>query len=102
MFRWISVGASLLVGIVFWLGAMVLSPYTSWGVEHEHIRHDAAEIGINLAALAICAHLICAVIIYSKPASRKGWLPIILALFLLFFVGTAVARLVWVKFYVLA
>lgn len=101
MFRWISGISFFLLGGVFWLGTMIADPFTSWGIEHERIRPSVAEIGINLAALAIAAFLASAAVIFTKASNRKGRLAVALALLMLFFTGTAIARLIWVKVYVL-
>ncbi len=101
LIRWLAGIALILGGMVFWFGTMVADPYTAWGIEHEQLRPGVAQIGINLAALAITSHLGAAAIIFSVPRNRNGWFAMALAFLLLFLIGTAIARLVWVRFYVL-
>lgn len=81
--------------------AMAVSPYTKWGVEHEHLRADVADILIALPALSIGSLTGAAAILFSTPRNRKGWFPMVLALLMLFLISTAVWRLIWVRYYVL-
>lgn len=101
MVRWIFGALLILAGGVFWFGTMIADPYTAWGVEHEQVRPGVARIGINLAAIAIMLHVGAAGVIFSIPRNRKGWSAILIGLLLLFLIGTAAARLIWVQFYVL-
>lgn len=101
MFRWISGIIFFGVGLMFWFGSMIADPYTSMGTGPQYLRPSVADIGINLAALAIGSLTGTAAILFSTPRNRRGWLALFLALILTFLIGTAVWRLIWVRFLVL-
>ncbi|HEY1606018.1 MAG TPA: hypothetical protein VGF77_10535 [Allosphingosinicella sp.] len=61
-----------------------------------------AGLSAGFALVAIVLILASAFIMLRDPANRRGWKPIPFALALLFLGGTAIARLVWIRFYVLA
>jgi hypothetical protein len=56
---------------------------------------------MGFATASVVLLLVSALAVFSDEANRRGGKSIAFTIALLFFVGTAIARLVWVKFYVL-
>ena len=90
------------VGLFGWLGSMMIDPYNTLGVGPEYIRRGIPESIQNAAGIAALLFLVSALITYSKPENRRGWKGISFAITLLFFTGTALARVISIQFFVLA
>jgi drug/metabolite transporter (DMT)-like permease len=99
--RWTLGILSLIVAMLFWVGSFLAVPYTSWGVADEQVRPGVAGLSSGFALVSIVLILASAFIVLRDPANRGGWRPIPFALALLFLGVTAIARLVWIRFYVL-
>lgn len=88
-------------GLLAWLGSMMIDPYNTLGVGPEYIRPGIPTSISDAASLAALLFLAAGFFIYSKPENRRSWQGIAFAVFLLFFAGTAVARIVWIQFSVI-
>ena len=99
--RWGSGLISLGLAVLLWVGSLLADPYTSWGVEHEQVRPGVAHISTYFAVAALVLLLVSALVVFWDKANRGGGKAIAFTITLLFFVGSALARLVWIEFYVL-
>jgi hypothetical protein len=99
--RWKLGLLTLALSLPFWFFSLLVNPYTSWGVEHEHLRDGVGEISALLAILALILVFAGALIVFWRPANRSGWKAVAFAIPLLFFGGTMIARLIWLYFWVL-
>lgn len=97
--NWKLGSVSLSIAILFWLASMVVQPYTTWG-DPPKIR-TAASNGIVGVAVICLVFLLISSLVYWKRENRRGWKAIVFALALLFFGGTALARFIYVRFYIL-
>lgn len=84
-----------------WLGSMIINPYTTWGAEPEHLIYENAASSRYIAGIAVLLFIVSALFVYSKPDNRRGWKGLTFAVPLLFFAGTALARAIWIQFWVL-
>lgn len=99
--RW-GIGLALLaIGIVLWIGTLLADPYTSWGVAEEQVRPSVARLGVQFASASLLALVASAFVIFGERVNRRGVRAVIFGIVLLFFFATALARLIWVQFYVL-
>jgi hypothetical protein len=100
--RW-GIGLFLLaVAIVLWIGIFLAYPYTSWGVAEEQVRPSVAHLGVQFALASLLVLAASAFVVFGERVNRRGVRAVIFGTVLLFFFATALARLIWVQFYVLA
>lgn len=86
-----------------WLGSMIADPYTAWGVEHEEVRPGMVHLSEQLAIAALGLLIAAGLAVYWRQGMWwRGWLCAVFAAALLFFGETAIARLLWIWFYVQA
>lgn len=93
----------LLLGtaVLSWLGSLLVTPYTTWG-DPPQIRTNASHAIVNAALICLLLLASSAAVVFWKKENRRGWKAIAFALALLFFGGTALARFIYVQFFVLA
>jgi ABC-type sulfate transport system permease component len=89
----------LLVAFLSWLLSMMVQPHVTWGDPPP--VHESARDSILLAsATSLVCLLISAYAVYWRRNGRFGWKEIIFSVVLLFFGGTALARFIYVQFFV--
>src|SRR5689334_289968 len=97
--RWKLGMISFIISVLFWGGSFMAYPYTSWGFETEEVRPSIADLSFGLAMISIILAVVSAFVVLWRKSSPRGWGEIIFALALLFFGGTATARLFWIHFF---
>lgn len=90
----------LAMAIVLWFSSMVADPYTAWGIEHEQVRPSVARLSAQFATTSLVLIAVAGLAAYWKQNSRWDRREIAFGLALLFFGGTALARLIWLFLYV--
>jgi hypothetical protein len=99
--RW-GIGLALLaIGIVLWIGTFLADPYTSWGVAEEQVRPSVARLGVQFASASLVTLVASAFVVFSERVNHRSARAVIFGAVLLFFFATALARLIWVWFFVL-
>jgi len=99
--RW-KIGISIfLLSIPLWIGSLIVSPYTTWGVEQEQIRPGVARLIGQFATISFALSVASGLTVYYRSGNIHRWSGIAFAPFLLFFGGTALARSIWIWFDVL-
>ena len=100
--RWNAGIACLLLGILFCTISLLAYPYRSMGVGPQYLRRGVADLSADAAITCLALLAIAGLLAFWKEENRHGRRAIALAIALLFFGGTAIARLVYIQFYVLA
>lgn len=99
--RWKLGFLNLVLSLPFWFFSLLVYPYTTMGVGPQYLRPGIGEISALLAIIALILLLMGALIVFWRPANRRGWKAAAFAIPLLFFGGTMIARLIWLYFWVL-
>lgn len=99
--RWGSGLVIFALGLLPWLAIMLTGPYTTWGVEPEQLIYDSALSIRNEAGVATLMFIVSGLIIYWEEDNRRGWNALAFAPLPLFFAGTALAKAIWIQFWVL-
>jgi hypothetical protein len=82
--------------------SLLADPYTSWGVEEEQVRPGPAAVSVDLALVSLALLGAAAWLVYRDPANRRGGRAWLFAAALAALAAADVARVVWIRFFVLA
>lgn len=91
-----------MLALLPWLASMIINPYTSWGIDPEHLIYENAISSRFYAGVVALMFMTSALIIYCEEDNRHGRRGFSFAPVLLFFAGSAIARALWITFHVLA
>lgn len=99
--RWGLGLAFLGLAVLSWVGSLIISPYRILSGEEWVVRAHASNAIVAASLICLVSVLASALAVYWKEENRQGWKAIAFAIPLFFFGGTALARFVYVRFYVL-
>ncbi len=92
-----------MISVLFWILSIIIAyPYTTWGVEDEEVRPGVAALSAGGAIACLALLAIAGLLAFWKEENRHGRRATAFAIALLFFGATAIGRLVYIQFYVLA
>jgi hypothetical protein len=90
----------LLVAFLSWLLSMMVQPHVTWG-DPPPVHRSSRDFILLSSAISLTCLLISAYVVYWRRTVRFGWKEIVFFIALLFFGGTALARFIYVQFFVL-
>ena len=100
--RWNAGILCLLLGILFWILSFMAYPYRSMGVGPQYLRPGVAALSAGSAIACLALLAIAGLLAFWKEENRHGRGAIALTIALLFFGATSIARLIYIKYFVLA
>jgi hypothetical protein len=99
--RQLAGGALLILAGAASLASLLADPYTSWGVEEEQVRPGPAAISVNLALLSLALAVASAFVLYRRSEDRRGARAWLFGAGLFVLAAGDLARIVWIRFFVL-
>ena len=97
--RWF-VGWSLLALATALCGlGLIMSPHTTWGVEHEQVRPAVANLIAGIEAASILLLLTAGFAVFRNKANRSAWQGELFAYLLMFLLVISVLRALYILFY---
>ena len=84
----------------FWFFSMIFDPYQTWG--YYEVRTSVANLSAEFAAISIAFLIASGFVLFPYFEKWRDGRAVALAVTFYFFGVTAIARLVWIEFYVLS
>jgi|SRR5688572_27313565 hypothetical protein len=89
------------VALVPWILSFLVSPFDTMGTSAHNIRSSVAEKILDCAIASVVLLLLSGILLFAKTDLRD-WRRIALGAVFLFFLGTGIARALWIKLHVLS
>jgi hypothetical protein len=94
--------ALLILAALFSLAALLADPYTAWGAGEEQVRPGPAATSANLALVSLALLGAAGWLAFRDPGDRRGWPAWLFAAPLAALAAADVARVTWIRLFVLA
>lgn len=86
----------VLLSLILLFFSLVSDPYTSWGIEQEHVRPSVARISIRFGISSVFVSIIVAWLCWFEMKERKKIISISIFVLSIVIVIASVTRVLWV------